>query len=134
MITYKYMYTNTYMYIYIYTYTHIHTFIYIYIYIYNMILRPANSWSRMLKCANFLPRHFKVLIRDPLRSSSFFHWCPWIRDISYRKPFGEKHNILDKKVVHGRPGELAFSFPTRLSCKGVYMRTYIYIYIYMIIQ
>ena len=38
------------------------------------------------------PRSFYFLIRDPMRSSSFFLWCPWIRDISYREPFGEKNN------------------------------------------
>ena len=38
-----------------------------------------------------------LLIRDPMRSSSFFHWCPWIRDTSCREPFGEKHTIHKKR-------------------------------------
>ena len=39
------------------------------------------------------PQVLDCLICDPMRSSSFFHWCPWIRDISYQEPFGETTQI-----------------------------------------
>ena len=37
---------------------------------------------------------FYLLICDPMRSNGFFRRCPWIRDISYREPFGEKQQRI----------------------------------------
>ena len=36
----------------------------------------------------FSPPVLYLLFLDPTRSSSFFHWRPWICDKSYRQPFG----------------------------------------------
>ena len=36
--------------------------------------------------------YFPRCLRYFQRSSNLFHWCPWIRDISYREPFGDKQS------------------------------------------
>ena len=83
--------------------------LYIYIYIYIYITNPrrmgfpprwscrsaapstATAWTTP-RSRRPAPRAqvLYFLIRDHVRSSSLFHWCPWIREISYREPFGEK--------------------------------------------
>ena len=41
------------------------------------------------------PLSLYVFIHDPMRSSSLFHWCPWIRDIGYGEPFGERNKTAN---------------------------------------
>ena len=50
------------------------------------VLRELRSVSPFRRLARQV---LYFLIRDPMRSSGFFHWRPWIRDISNREPFGE---------------------------------------------
>ena len=54
------------------------------------LFRTSNFWSRLLNHFRLSSQALHFFIRDPMRSSSFFHWRPWIRNISYREPFGEK--------------------------------------------
>ena len=37
------------------------------------------------------------MYRYPMRSSNPFHPCPWIRDIRYREPFGERQQTSQRK-------------------------------------
>ena len=44
----------------------------------------------LVKAIQMYPRVLYLHILDPMRSSSFLLWCPWIRDISYREPLREQ--------------------------------------------
>ena len=79
-----------------------------------------------------------LLILDPMRSSSFFHWCPWICDISYREPFGEtqkrQHTTCLSRECAVTPVSAnklyVYVYVYVFMCIYIYIYVYIYIYIY----
>ena len=62
--------------------------------------RPAASLVSLFKVPYFSPLVLYFMYRDPMWSSNPFHWCPWIRDIRFREPFGEKNKQMHECPPH----------------------------------
>ena len=82
----------------------------------NILLKEGDRLQSAASVLQFSPRVLHLLILDPMWSSSFFHWCPWIRAYKLTRAIRRKTN--KKSAASVSDASLSTDSPSAFSTGG----------------